>query len=193
MVDHLRNLVLADLPDWSSFGYVERVYRLPGRARVLMVEVRLAATDETVHARPVALGGAVRVAIAEGDEALVVFPDGRRSLAVAVVGIESGTVTQTDETVGVEITHPDGLAVRKTRMASTEAVVLAKAIDDLKAHLDTLQQGLQVAGAAASPTAVTVVASLATIATSLQTTAWALSGSLPDAMNPYKAKALTTE
>lgn len=169
-------------------GEVARVYRIRG---TLFVDVVLFKDGRRVAARPYAPGAAVRVAIAEGDEAVVLCAGANQN--IALVGVESGHTAQTQDVVGVEVTHPDGTAVRRTRLASVEAVVLASAIADLKAHLDTLQLGLQTAGAALSPTAATVVASLAAIATSLQTTAWTLSAALPAEASPYLAKALKSE
>lgn len=199
LVDHLRALLRAD--PTITLGVVTKVYRLAGVRRV---HVRLHSTGATVSARVYTLGGAGRVAVTAGAEAVVLFPDGSHTRAIALVEPENGRNKQTQDEVGIELTHPDGAAVRRERGASVEPAVLARWVDDVVAYHQALTSGLTAVQASlasgGAPTVATLSAALAAASTALGTLVANLNasnvatqGPLPEATNPYKAKALKTE
>lgn len=180
--------MLAQGPMVVTLGKVTRLYRRQG---VPHVEVETYTDGRKVQARAFTLGGAVRVAVALGDEALVLTPDGREARRVALLSPENGTNKQTQDVTGVEITHPDGCTVRKQRTDTTKNIVVEDALDDLATHLTALETALT---SIAPPQAPVTGATLAAALASLNLTPWSINRTTlapgGAATNPHLAKSL---
>jgi hypothetical protein len=178
-------------------GVISGLYRLKG---VPWCDVTLL-DDSVVSGRMFVPGGVMRWPVTLDMEAAVLVPDGKRNRALVFVGLESGVTAQEEDPTTVEVTHPAGLDVRRQRSNETQPVAVAALVDAIHAYQASVTQLLASLSAAAVNPANTVsagalaaglVGALTAGLQDLATTELATQGALPEATNPYKAKALRT-
>lgn len=128
---------------WSGIGQVSAVEA--HTAWGYLATVTLQPSGAEVQARILAWGaratGGAFWPVEEGDEVLVLFPDGDANRAVCIPGLTSSAAAPpTSWGNGAPlIVHPDGTTLATSETATTQAVVLESLLPDLQAALTEVQ------------------------------------------------------
>lgn len=132
--------LLGDGRIWAHVGVVAEVET--HSALGLLLTVTLADGAEC-QARPV-YGGAVLTPLADGDEVLVVFPNGDTNLAMAFPGSFSraSPMPSCFDNTTPQVVHPNGVEIRLNESNTVQPVVLEALLPDLQAGLTELQSML---------------------------------------------------